>query len=205
MREMARRHGVPAPVVLFWPDEDLPAAAGAAYYVIQGKPIFFLGERLRPDDEASETPAMTADETACVFAHELAHHLLRHVKLSAAANVLADVAAAGAACAAASRLPLAQSAGLELFELAAGILAAWVAVRACLQALVCFYSRRQELAADRKAVEITGDAAAFASAYSKLATPAGTGFRKPYWWNVLLSDTPTLQRRLAAMKEWTSE
>jgi STE24 endopeptidase len=193
LRELARRHKLRSQNVFFWPEEDLPGETQAAYYLIQGMPIFLLGQEL-PD-------LLSKEELEAVFAHELSHHLLGHVKRSAVARVLADVSAVAAACAVAWHMPLTLDSKWTLVEPVATILLAWGAARACLQVALNAYSRRQELQADRKAIEITGDAAAFGSAYRKLTERRGAETGPPRWAHFLLADCPTLQERLDAIEK----
>jgi Zn-dependent protease with chaperone function len=194
LRELARRHGLRTPNVIFWPEADLPGETQAAYYLIQRMPIFLLGRRL-PE-------LLSPQELGAVFAHELSHHLLGHVKRTSVARVLADMAAVAAACAAIWRLPLALGSLWALAGWAAAVLLIWGAARACLQVALNAYARRQELQADRKAMEITADQAAFVSAYHKLADQCGAEAGRPGWAHFLLSDRPTLQQRLAAAEKF---
>jgi STE24 endopeptidase len=123
------------------------------------------------------------------------------VKRFALARVLADVAAGAAACGAASVLSIAAVAGGELAARAAAVLAVLVAIRACLQPVLNATSRRQELQADRRAIEITGNADAFVAAYRKLAARRGAMKDPPRWAHLLFSGSPTLTQRLAVAKE----
>jgi len=193
LKDLARRQGLRYPAVVFWPDEDFPHGDPAAYYLIQGKPIFLVNDRL-PE-------MLSSEETLSVFAHELSHHLLGHVKRFALARVLADVAAGAAACGAASELSIAAVAEWELMARAATVLAVLVAARAFLHPALNAYSRRQELQADRKALQITGDRNAFVAAYSKLAARRGARNEPPRLAHLLFSGSPTLAQRLAVAKE----
>jgi STE24 endopeptidase len=189
LRELARRQGVSAPAVLYWQEQGLPGGAMAAYFLVHGRPIFLLDERLQQ--------LLSPDEIRSVFAHELAHHLLGHVKLSALASAMADLAAGGFACVAAAGGPFAQRSGWGLAEPVATVFLVWAGARAALQVALHAYSRRQELRADRKALEITGNPAAFVSACRAVASCRGADAEPSRWAHLLFSDSPTLRQRLA--------
>ncbi len=211
-RELARQSGIVSPAVLYWPQEDFPHGAPAAYYLVQGRPIFLLNEAART--------MLSPAEGLAAFAHELAHHLLGHVKRFALAKVLADAGGAGAACAALAAVPTLASwlrptapsaaapaaaapafaGGLSWWPLAATVLAAWLIARAGLLVALNAYSRRQELQADRKALALTGDRAAMAGAYRKLAAWRGAEGEPPRWWRWFFADSPSLRQRLAQIE-----
>lgn len=193
LRELARRNGLVAPAVLFWPVDWPPQGLLAVHYVIQGRPIFLLGDALRV--------LLSPAEVRSVFAHELAHHLLRHVKRSAVALAAADVLAGAVAVAAAGGMALPRGAGWPLVLQAAEILLVWAGARACLQVALNALGRRQELHADRKALQLTGDREAFLSASRKLAARRGADKDPPRLLHWLLADAPTLRQRLAAIEE----
>jgi Zn-dependent protease with chaperone function len=190
LRELARRHGAGGAAILYWPADRPPEGLLAAYYVIQGRPLFLLGERL-PE-------LLRPEEVRSAFAHELAHHVLGHVKRSAAAAGAAEALAGAAACLAAGWMPPPTGAGWPLAAQAAEVLLIWAGARLCLQVALNALERRQELQADRKAVQITGDRGAHESACRKLAAWRGAEKEPPRWTHWLLSGMPTLRQRLAA-------
>jgi Zn-dependent protease with chaperone function len=85
--------------------------------------------------------------------------------------------------------------------LAAEILLIWIGARVLLQVALNGYARRQELQADRKALQVTGDREAFVSACRTLAALRGALREPPRWAHVLLCDAPTLRQRLAVADE----
>jgi Zn-dependent protease with chaperone function len=190
LRDLARRSGIVAPAVLFWPVDWPPYDLLAIHYVIQGRPIFLLSDTLRV--------VLSPAEVRSVFAHELAHHLLQHVKRMAVALAAADVLAGAVACIAAVNTALPAGAGWPLALQAAKILLVWAGARACLQVALNALGRRQELQADRKALQLTGDREAFLSASRKLAARRGAEKEPPRLLHWLLADAPTLRQRLAA-------
>lgn len=145
-------------------------------------------------------------EIRAVVAHELGHHLHRDVqKLVAAQSLLIWIAlglAAGVGDELVRRagargladpgaLPLVLL-GVELYGLA-------------MLPLVNGWSRRIEAAADRFALRLTGDPAAFISAMRRLAAQNLVELEPPRWAELLLASHPSLGRRIRAAEEVSGE
>lgn len=164
--------------------ERLVALSARAGVPILGVYEWGLGERTRRANAAlvgsgrtrrilvSDTmlQAYSDDEIEVVLAHELAHHVHRDIRtglLLESAVMTAALFAAAVALAAGWRLLRLESpsdvAGLPLLLLAAG------AIRVAAAPLINALSRRNERRADRYALELTRQPAAFISAMRRLA------------------------------------
>jgi STE24 endopeptidase len=137
------------------------------------------------------------EQVRLIVAHELGHrrdrHVLKATLLGAAGAVAATAAvwgALGSSAADPRRFPvvLLVGLGLELASLAPG------------SAL----SRRWERAADRRSLELTGDAQAFETAHRELAAANLAGLDPPRPLYLLLFSHPTPPERIAAAREWAA-
>ncbi len=143
--------------------------------------------------------AMSADEVATVFAHELGHHVCGHLRaglLIGAAGTAVAVAITWAVmepvrgewAGAIARLPL-----LALITGIVGLLA---------EPLSNGLSRRWERQADRFALERMGSAEPFISGMMALARQNLSNPHPPRWRELLFYSHPSIGRRLAAARRW---
>jgi STE24 endopeptidase len=146
----------------------------------------------------------TPDEIDAVVAHELGHHVERHVQQLLVGNAaLMWLGLALAAALAPAALPILSLPSLgyvpgypvllcvaELFFLLASPLLNW-------------WSRRLETAADRFALELTRDPAAFAAAMQRIGSQNLIELRPPRWSELLLGTHPALERRIQLAKRWS--
>lgn len=144
-------------------------------------------------------------EVEAVVAHEIGHHVRRdvprllaiHLALTWAGILLAALVAPRALpllgiphLAYVPAYPVLLSAA-ELFFLLAAPLTNW-------------WSRRLEANADRFALRLTSDPAAFAAAMRRLAAQNLVELRPPRWAEVLFGTHPALYRRIALAEEWAA-
>ena len=144
-------------------------------------------------------------EVDAVVAHELGHHVQRHVQQLLVGNAaLMWLGLALAAIVAPAALPILSLPSLayvpgypvllctaELFFLLASPLLNW-------------WSRRLETAADRFALELTRDPAAFARAMQRIGHQNLVERRPPRWSEVLLGTHPALERRIQLAESWSA-
>ena len=143
------------------------------------------------------------DEIEVVLAHELAHHvhhdIWKAIALEAILILLGFYVADRALGAAVGHFGLAgrdDIAGLPLLVLAGG------AVSLALLPLANALSRAQERRADRYALEMTGNAQAFASAMRRLAIQNLAEERPSRLVEVLFCSHPSVAARLEAARAW---
>ena len=145
----------------------------------------------------------TEDEIEVILAHELSHHV--HGDLWVGIAVQACILTAGLYVAdrvleaLAGPLGLrgpADVAGLPVIALAAG------AVTLAVTPLANAFSRAHERRADRFAIDLTRNAAAFMSAIRRLAAQNLAEERPPAWVEALFHSHPSAARRLDAAKRW---
>ena len=146
----------------------------------------------------------TPEEVDAVVAHELGHHVHRDVQRLLVGNAalmwLGLFAASRLAPAALPLLSLPSLAYVpgypvllfvvELFFLLSSPLLNW-------------WSRRLESAADRFALELTRDPAAFAGAMRRIGWQNLIELRPPRWSEVLLATHPALHRRIQVAEAWS--
>jgi Zn-dependent protease with chaperone function len=144
-------------------------------------------------------------EVDAVIAHELGHHVHRDVQRLLLANaVLLWVGLFIAARAEPLALPILSLPSLayvpgypvllfvvELFFLLASPLLNW-------------WSRALESAADRFALQLTGEPAAFAGAMRRIGCQNLVELAPPRWSEVLLGTHPALHRRIALAESWAA-
>jgi STE24 endopeptidase len=147
----------------------------------------------------------TPGEVDAVVAHELGHHVHRDVQrllLGNAVLIWVGLFVAGrfdsVALPVLSLPSLAYVPGyptlffvVELFFLLASPLLNW-------------WSRRLESRADRFALQLTGDPAAFAAAMRRIGCQNLVELCPPRWSEVLLATHPALQRRIQLAQSWSS-
>jgi STE24 endopeptidase len=147
----------------------------------------------------------TPGEVDAVVAHELGHHVHRDVQrllLGNAVLIWVGLFVAGrfdsVALPVLSLPSLAYVPGyptlffvVELFFLLASPLLNW-------------WSRRLESRADRFALQLTGDPAAFAAAMRRIGCQNLVEMCPPRWSEVLLATHPALQRRIQLAQSWSS-
>jgi STE24 endopeptidase len=147
----------------------------------------------------------TPGEVDAVVAHELGHHVHRDVQRLLLGNaVLMWVGLFVASRLAAGAMPVLSLPSLayvpgypvvffivELFFLLMSPLLNW-------------WSRRLEHGADRFALQLTGDSAAFAAAMRRLGCQNLIELCPPRWSEVMLASHPALGRRIAHAESWTT-
>ncbi|MBI4493303.1 MAG: M48 family metalloprotease, partial [Chloroflexi bacterium] len=151
--------------------------------------------------------SFTLPEVESVVAHELGHHVHRDVLRMVL--VEAVVVTLGLGLAHWLGLPLLEPVvGLQLERLPAALpllaLAAQVYFLALMPATNAL-SRTMEAAADRFALALTGDGAAFASAMRRLASQNLAEEQPPRWAEWLLYTHPPIARRIAMAEAWGRE
>jgi len=143
------------------------------------------------------------DEIEVILAHELSHHV--HGDLWVGIALQACILTAGlyvadrALDALAGPLGLrgpADVAGLPVIALAAG------AVTLAVTPLANLFSRAHERRADRFAIDLTRNAAAFMSAIRRLSAQNLAEERPPAWVEAIFHSHPSAARRLDAAKRW---
>jgi len=135
-------------------------------------------------------------ETLFVVAHELGHYVSRDVwrGVGLTLGAAAAIFFAGRTLAERPLRPLASTAGLARLAFAftlLGTLAGPILAR---------FSRGRERAADRFAVEATGDAAAGAAAFRRLRERNLAEDEQPKWMEVLFASHPSLRSRIDALE-----
>ena len=135
-------------------------------------------------------------ETLFVVAHELGHYVARDVWRGVA---LALAAAAltffgGRAIADRPERELASTAGLLRLAFAFSLLGTLAGP------LLAAFSRNRERAADRFAIEATGDASAGASAFRRLRERNLAEDEQPKWMEILFASHPSLRSRIDALE-----
>lgn len=199
LQALANRAGAPVLGVYEWSLGDRTRAANAA--------LVGLGPTRRVLVSDTLLGHYSADEIEVIVAHELGHHV--HGDLWAG---LATEAAQGVVALLVAHLVLGtigftlvpmtrldDVAGMPLLALSAG---AWTAVTA---PLLLALSRRHERQADRYALQLTGQPAAFISALRRLGLQnlsEETPSRIVRW---LFSSHPSIEERIAAAQRWGSD
>jgi len=143
------------------------------------------------------------DEIEVILAHELAHHVHRDIwsgiavetVLIALGFYVAD-ATLGMTARSFGLTGKADVAALPLLLLAAG------AVSILFMPVANAVSRMHERRADRYALTLTGNAAAFISAMKRLAAQNLAEEEPPRLVEILLHSHPSMQTRIAAAREW---
>jgi STE24 endopeptidase len=145
----------------------------------------------------------TPGEVDAVVAHELGHHVNRDVQRLLLANaVLIWLGLFLASRAATSALPLLS---LPSLGYAPGYPMLLIVVEAfflVLSPLLNWWSRRLESGADRFALRLTCDPAAFAGAMRRIGCQNLVELRPPRWSEVLLATHPALYRRIQLAESW---
>ena len=143
------------------------------------------------------------DEVEVMLAHELAHHvhhdIWKAIALDAGLILVACYIADRALGAAVGHFGLAAKsdvAGLPLLVLAGG------AVSLALLPLAHAVSRAHERRADRYALDMTGNAAAFTSAMKRLAAQNLAEARPSRWVEIFFHSHPPIADRLDAAQAW---
>jgi len=145
---------------------------------------------------------LTPEELRAVFAHELGHHELRHGRKTIALALSVEILAALAVVLTVIGMPVSAT-RWEWASFLPVVALIWYVTRLLLWPFVRSSLRRQELAADRRALEITKDPEAFASAYRKLALRGGASGRAARWIHRLFDEAPSLSERLDLVKRYT--
>jgi STE24 endopeptidase len=139
----------------------------------------------------------TPGEVDAVVAHELGHHVNRDVQRLLLANaVLIWLGLFLASRAATSALPLLSVPSLGYVPGYPMLLIVVEAFFLVLSPLLNWWSRRLESGADRFALRLTCDPAAFAGAMRRIGCQNLVELRPPRWSEVLLATHPALYRRI---------
>ncbi|HTD76421.1 MAG TPA: M48 family metalloprotease, partial [Chloroflexota bacterium] len=139
----------------------------------------------------------TPGEVDAVVAHELGHHVNRDVQRLLLANaVLIWLGLFLASRAATSALPLLSLPSLGYVPGYPMLLVVVEAFFLVLSPLLNWWSRRLESGADRFALRLTCDPAAFAGAMRRIGCQNLVELRPPRWSEVLLATHPALYRRI---------
>ncbi len=147
----------------------------------------------------------TAGEVDAVVAHELGHHVHRDVQRL----LLGNAVLMWVGLFVASRLESAAMPVLSLPSLAyvPGYPVVFFIVELfflLMSPLLNWWSRRLESGADRFALQLTGDPAAFAAAIRRLGCTNLVELCPPRWSEVLLASHPALGRRIQLAESWTT-
>ena len=192
---LARQAGASVSGVFEWRLGDRTRKANAALVGIGGT------RRILLSDTLLETHS--DDEIEVILAHELAHHVHGDLWSGLALQALITTAGLFTAHRALDGLagPLglrgpADVAGLPIVALAAG------AVSLAVTPLANALSRAHERRADRFAIDLTRNAAAFMSALRRLSAQNLAEERPPAWVEAIFHSHPSTPRRLEAAKRW---
>jgi Zn-dependent protease with chaperone function len=145
------------------------------------------------------------NEVDAVIAHEIGHHVHHDVQRLLLGNGLLiwiGLAIAGAASPAA--LPLLSLPSLSYVPGYPVVFAVAELFFVLIAPITNWWSRRLESAADRFALELTSDPAAFAGAMRRLAHQNLVEIHPPRWAEVLLASHPALHRRIALAQSWSA-
>ncbi len=165
-------------------------AANAALVGLGGTRRIILGDSL--------LDSFTTDEIETVIAHELGHHVHRDIPLGILFSSLITVVGLYLAS-------LALDWGVEAFDLGSVANIAALPLLGIVMGLYGLltmplenaFSRRRETAADRFALEATGNGRAYASALKRLANQNLADVDPEPWVELLLYSHPALSRRIA--------
>ncbi len=148
----------------------------------------------------------TADEIETVLAHELGHHIHRDVLwlilFSGLTTLLGFFLAGLALNWGARQMGLASPADVSAMPLLALVVALFGLVTLPLEN---WFSRWRERLADQYALQMTGKAEAFASAFARLANQNLAEAEPERWVEVLLYDHPALSRRIRAAQQFHAQ
>ncbi len=190
------RAGIPVLGVFEWGLGEKTTRANAALVGMGGTRRILLSDTLLKD--------YSDDEVEVILAHELSHHVYHDMwsgLVIETAIVLASLAAANAALSVLGpSFGIARAsdvAGLPLLVLAGGT------VSLLLTPISNAWSRRAERRADRYALTLTGDSAAFISAMRRLAAQNLAEERpaKPALW--FFHTHPTISERIASARDFS--
>jgi STE24 endopeptidase len=196
--DLARRAGTPALGVFEWKLGEKSRAANAALVGLGATRRILVSDTLLAD--------YSDDEVEVVLAHELAHHEhgdLRHMVAADAGVTLVTLLACHAALAwAGPALRLrgpADVAGLPVLLLAGGV------VSLLSLPLVNAWSRAHERRADARALDLTGNPAAFLSALRRLGVQNLADEHPSRFAEWLFHSHPPLPQRLDMARAWAAE
>ncbi|HUT60859.1 MAG TPA: M48 family metalloprotease [Phycisphaerae bacterium] len=193
---LAQANGARDAKVVVHADDELLGLPDAGYDLWKGRPVFIFSRHL--------TDRLNSRQLRAVFAHELAHHLLRHLRGSALLTIAADLLAVAVGCMAAVRFAAPRESFWHLAHAAPLVLLSWALAHAMIWPLKCWHWRRQERAADRKALEITHDPAALISAIRSLAQD-GAALEQPAGWiGRVLTPAPTMEQKIALAEQYAA-
>ncbi|MCU0250088.1 MAG: M48 family metalloprotease [Vicinamibacterales bacterium] len=195
---LAAKAGVPALGVFEWRTSDRTSRANAAFTGIGRTRRIILSDTLLGDYKLEEIEAVLAHEVA----HHMNHDIWKGLAVDAAAvlgALLAADAALRAAAGPAGLQGLADPAGLPVAGLALTAVG-WLALP--LQNAV---SRAHERAADRAALELTGNPHAFVSAMRRLGARNLAEESPALLTRLLFHTHPPIDERIAFAAAWEAE
>lgn len=144
-------------------------------------------------------------EVEAVVAHEIGHHVRRDVPRLLAVHLAITWAGLLVALLVAPRaLPLLSIPHLAYIPAYPVLLSAAELFFLLAAPLTSWWSRRLEVAADRFALRLTADPAAFAAAMRRLAAQNLVELRPPRWAELLFGSHPALYRRIALAEKWVA-
>jgi STE24 endopeptidase len=144
-------------------------------------------------------------EVDAVIAHEIGHHVHRDVQRLLLWNgLLIWTGLALAGWLAPAALPLLSLPSLSYVPGYPVLFAVAALFFVLIAPLINWWSRRLESDADRFALQLTSDPAAFTAAMRRLAHQNLVEIQPPRWAEVLLASHPALHRRIARAQAWSS-
>ncbi len=199
LQALTARAGVPVLGIYQWSLGDRTRAANAA--------LVGLGPTRRVLVSDTLLGQYSPDEIEVIVAHELGHHVHGDLWVGLGTEAAQGVVALLVAhlvlgTLGVSLVPLMRLddvAGMPLLALSVGV---WTAVTA---PVLLALSRQHERRADRYALDLTGQSAAFVSAMRRLGSQnlaEGTPSRVVRW---LFSSHPSIDERIAAAQRWSSD
>jgi STE24 endopeptidase len=145
----------------------------------------------------------SSGEVDAVVAHELGHHVHHDVQRLLVGNgVLMWIGLAAAAWARPALLPVLSLPSLAYVPGYPVVLFVVELFFVLLGPLLNWWSRRLEARADRFALELTRDPAAFVGAMERIASQNLAERHPPRWAEVLLATHPPLYRRIEMARNW---
>ena len=145
------------------------------------------------------------DEVDAVIAHEIGHHVHHHVQRLLLGNgLLLWAGLALAAWIAPRALPVLSLPSLAYVPGYPVVFAVAELFLVLVAPALNWWSRRLETDADRFALELTADPAAFMAAMRRLAQQNLVEIRPPRWAELLLASHPALYRRIALAQSWSA-
>ena len=197
IRRLVERAGAPVRDICSLDFSRRTAEANAAVIGIGRSRRVVLADTLLAEFSPGEVDA--------VVAHELGHHVKRHVHWLLISNaVILWLGLAVAAWIAPAALPVLSLPSLGYVPGFPVLLAIAELYFLLASPMLNWWSRRLETAADRFALRLTRDPAAFAMAMQRIGCQNLIELCPPRWSELLLATHPALHRRIALAKSWSA-